>query len=65
MSNGNYVVESPCWNGSRGAATWGNGSTGMSGTVSAANSLVGSNPGDYVGAFGSVTALEQRQLRGR
>jgi hypothetical protein len=49
LSNGNYVVPSPFWNGHRGAATWGNGSTGVSGTVSAANSLVGSNPGDYVG----------------
>src|SRR5207245_2014709 len=41
LSNGNYVVGSPIWNGSRGAATWGDGSTGVSGTVSAANSLVG------------------------
>ena len=53
LSNGNYVVESPYWNGNRGAATWGNGSTGISGTISAANSLVGSNPGDGVG---TVTA---------
>ena len=45
LSNGNYVVDSS-WNGERGAATWGNGSTGVSGMVSAANSLVGSNPDD-------------------
>ena len=65
LSNGNYVVDSPYWNGGRGAVTWGNGSTGISGTVSAANSLVGSNPGDYVGGnppiasagAGGVTAL--------
>jgi hypothetical protein len=49
LTNGNYVVHDPSWNGNRGAATWGNGSTGTDGTVSAANSLVGSNPGDRVG----------------
>ncbi len=49
LTNGNYVVASPSWNDDRGAATWGSGTTGVSGTVSAANSLVGSNPGDYVG----------------
>ena len=55
MSNGNYVVGSPDWNSNRGAATWGNGSTGISGTISAANSLVGSNPGDLVGELGYVS----------
>ncbi|MDP2175465.1 MAG: choice-of-anchor D domain-containing protein [Bacteroidota bacterium] len=55
LSNGNYVVRSPSWNGNRGAATWGNGSTGISGTVSSSNSLVGSNANDYVG--GSITVL--------
>src|SRR5207302_529632 len=49
LTNGNYVVKSPYWNGNRGAATWGSGSTGISGTVSAANSLVGNNSGDQVG----------------
>jgi hypothetical protein len=49
LSNGNYVVGSRNWNGSRGAATWVSGSTGLRGTVSEANSLVGSNPGDQVG----------------
>jgi hypothetical protein len=61
LSNGNYVVASPLWNGQRGAVTWGNGSTGTSGTISDANSLVGSNPGDYVGGHyqgrGGVTPL--------
>jgi hypothetical protein len=52
LSNGNYLVESPYWNGNRGAVTWGNGVTGVSGTVSDANSLVGSNPNDQVGAVG-------------
>ncbi len=40
LTNGNYVVSSPRWN-SQGAATWGNGTTGTSGTVSSSNSLVG------------------------
>jgi len=55
LTNGNYVVSSYSWNGGSGAATWGNGSTGTVGTVSAANSLVG-NAGDNVGSYG-VTAL--------
>ncbi|WP_295528871.1 filamentous hemagglutinin N-terminal domain-containing protein [Novosphingobium sp. Chol11] len=45
LSNGNYVVASPNWYGSRGstagAVTWGSGTTGVSGVVSASNSLVG------------------------
>jgi hypothetical protein len=60
LSNGNYVVSSPSWNGNVGAVTWGDGSTGTSGTVSVANSLVGSNPGDQVGAsssFGGRNAI--------
>jgi len=51
LPNGNFLVESPSWNGSRGAVTWGDGSRGVSGTISAANSLVGDSPGDDVGAF--------------
>src|SRR5262249_53725371 len=50
LSNGNYVVHSPSWNGTRGEATWGSGTAGVSGPVSAANSLVGTSPGDYVGS---------------
>src|SRR5947207_104111 len=56
LSNGSYVVRSPIWNGNRGAATWGSGSGGVSGPVSAANSLVGSTANDQVGS-GGVTAL--------
>ena len=56
LSNGNYVVNSYIWNGNRGAATWGNGTLGTSGGVSALNSLVGTQPDDYVG-FGGITAL--------
>ncbi|MEO8672556.1 MAG: hypothetical protein ABI411_14655 [Tahibacter sp.] len=60
LSNGNYVVSSPQWdNGSivdAGAVTWGDGTAGTSGVVSAANSLVGSTTGDYVG-FNGAAAL--------
>jgi hypothetical protein len=56
LANGNYVVQSPHWNGDRGAATWADGTAGVSGPVDASNSLVGSNPGDLVGNFGA-TAL--------
>jgi hypothetical protein len=51
LSNGNYVVGSPDWNNQRGAATWGNGILGASGAISAANSLVGSSPGDRLGDY--------------
>jgi filamentous hemagglutinin family protein len=54
LANGNYVVRSSNWNGGMGAVTWGSGMAGVSGTVSAANSLVGSSVGDYVGAYGII-----------
>ncbi|SFN33568.1 hypothetical protein SAMN05216289_11538 [Dokdonella immobilis] len=60
LTNSNYVVSSPFWdNGTivdAGAATWANGSTGLSGEVSQTNSLVGTTPQDYVGGNG-VTPL--------
>ena len=57
LSNGNYVVLSPSWHASAGtnapgAATWANGSTGLIGVVSAANSLTGIHASDQVGTFG-------------
>jgi hypothetical protein len=62
LTNGNYVVDSPNWHSGVGAVTWGSGTTGVSGTPSAANSLIGSTPFDYVGGLGGsggggVTAL--------
>src|SRR5262249_34545250 len=45
LANGNYVVDSPNWNLGEGAVTWGDGIIGTTGTVSAANSLIGSNGG--------------------
>jgi hypothetical protein len=59
LTNGSYVVNSNGWdngaNANAGAATWGSGTTGITGAVSAANSLVGSTASDQVGS--SVTAL--------
>lgn len=60
LTNGNYVVLSPSWDGpgavDAGAATWGNGATGLTGFVSLGNSLVGSRTGDFTGSI-KVTAL--------
>ncbi|MCX6116815.1 MAG: Ig-like domain-containing protein [Proteobacteria bacterium] len=66
LSNGNYVVKSPYWDCQAslgcsgtitdvGAATWGSGTSGISGFVSTTNSLVGSTASDQVGS--QVTAL--------
>ena len=58
LSNGNYVLRNNNWdNGAvvnAGAVSFCSGTTGCTGTVSAANSLVGSTAGDFVG---DVTAL--------
>ena len=63
LKNGNYVVYDSAWNdggnggqGPLGAATWGNAATGISGTISVANSLVGTIYGDAVG-WGGVVPL--------
>ena len=53
LTNGHYVVSSPQWTGTQartGAVTWGDGTTGTVGAVSAGNSLVGSTMDDQVGA---------------
>ncbi len=49
LPNGHYLVRSPNWGSRRGAVTWGNGSTGITGPVSASNSLVGSASSQYIG----------------
>jgi len=56
LTNGNYVVVSVNWNGTRGAVTWCSGTTGCAGAVSPSNSLVGSRGSDLVGSRG-VAAL--------
>jgi len=60
LANGNYVVASPNWtNGTTtdaGAVTWADGSKPLIGTITAADSLVGTSSNDAVGTRG-VTAL--------
>ncbi len=60
LSNGNYVVRSSQWdNGATidaGAVTFGSGTSGISGAVTASNSLVGTTTNDLVG-IGGVWAL--------
>jgi hypothetical protein len=55
LTDGNYVVSSPHWaNGAvanAGAATWGNGTTGICGPVSLTNSLVGLVTSSGLGAI--------------
>ncbi|MGB7202943.1 MAG: FG-GAP-like repeat-containing protein [Pyrinomonadaceae bacterium] len=62
LTNGNYVVGSPFWanpslggSNSAGAATWGNGTTGTVGSITATNSLIGGGSDNNVGS--GVTAL--------
>ena len=57
LVNGHYVVCSSSWFSNRGAATFGDGSTGTVGTVSSVNSLVGDSTGDRVGGGGVVDIL--------
>lgn len=59
LGNGNYVVSNPAWDNAgtadAGAVTWGDGSGGVAGAVSASNALVGTSTGDAVGS--AITAL--------
>ncbi|HLJ64991.1 MAG TPA: filamentous hemagglutinin N-terminal domain-containing protein [Stellaceae bacterium] len=50
LANGNYVVAAPDAEGTRGAVTLGNGTSGMVGVISAANSIVGTTIGDKIGS---------------
>lgn len=60
LPNGSYVVLTPEWRSAAGiqcgAATFGSGAGGISGAISAANSLIGSQDGDSVGFFADVLA---------
>ena len=53
LTNGNYVISTPLWdNGGiadAGAVTWVSGTNGITGEISATNSLVGSTAGDQIG----------------
>jgi filamentous hemagglutinin family protein len=59
LNNHNYLVSSSDWNNQAGAVTMGNGATGISGVVSASNSLVGAASGDSIGS-GGITVLTQK-----
>jgi hypothetical protein len=56
LPNSNYVVASSLWaNGAlseAGAATFVNGASGLTGTLSSANSLIGPHAGDHIGSTG-------------
>ncbi|MDB6140526.1 MAG: filamentous hemagglutinin N-terminal protein, partial [Verrucomicrobiaceae bacterium] len=56
LTNGNYVVVSAGTSGqaTSGAVTWMNGTLPTSGTVSAANSVIGSSLNDYVGGSAPI-----------
>jgi hypothetical protein len=58
LPNGNYLVQSPLWDNrsieDAGAVTWGNGMTGVSGTISPENSLVGTTRQDFLGYMRTV-----------
>ncbi len=58
LTNGNYVVATINWDNGplqdAGAATWCDGAAGCSGTISSANSLVGTTVSDQVGRNGLV-----------
>jgi CHAT domain-containing protein len=60
LSNGNYVVVSSDWDDpialavNAGAVTWGDGTKGVNGVISTANSLIGT-AGDRIGAWGIGT----------
>ena len=55
LANGNFLVTSLFWNNGAatqaGAVTFVNGASGIAGTVSAANSLVGTHANDQVGSY--------------
>ncbi|MBN8827984.1 MAG: filamentous hemagglutinin N-terminal domain-containing protein [Sphingobacteriia bacterium] len=60
LTNGNYIVASSIWDAgsgisNRGAVTWGDGTTGIFGNITALNSLLGSTNGDQLGQ--SITPL--------
>ncbi len=69
LANGNYIVRSPYWDSGAvvdaGAVTWADGSTGLVGPVSLANSLVGTTTKDYVGLNINVLANGNYVVRSR
>lgn len=54
LAHGGFVALSPSFGSGKGAATYGNGTSLVAGTVSSANSLVGTTTSDNVGISGAV-----------
>jgi hypothetical protein len=54
LANGHYVVLSPAWDDNKGAATWCDGTSGRTGSVSSANSRVGSTSGEWGDKIGNT-----------
>ena len=80
LSNGNYVVGSPAWNGNKGAATWVSGTSGATldgqNTIDAQNSIEGAaasaspNPiligdGAFAGSFFAAVPAARRTCHHR
>lgn len=49
LANGNFLLVNPQWHDERGAVTWGSGTAGVAGTISASNSLVGDTASTSIG----------------
>ncbi|HMI77345.1 MAG TPA: T9SS type A sorting domain-containing protein, partial [Ferruginibacter sp.] len=68
LTNGNYVVSTPNWDNGAvtnvGAVTWANGATGITGTISSGNSLVGTNMGDSIGSYGIIALSNGNYVSG-
>jgi hypothetical protein len=68
LATGHYVVRSPglstATTSAIGAATWGNGSSGTTGIVSSANSLVGVRSNDRVGSGAAVSLANGHYMIG-
>ncbi len=52
LTNGNYVVVAKTWGGGKGAVTWCNGNTGLTGTANTNNSFIGANNFNRIGSGG-------------
>ena len=65
LNNGNFLLVNPQWYDERGAVTWGSGTAGVTGTLSAANSLVGEQASGSIGLLapnvtGNITYIAGR-----
>lgn len=58
LKNGHYVVSSPRWKNSTGAATWGDGWTGTVGVVSEENSFVGAREYSNIAEYPAVALAD-------